>query len=166
MARKPRGYWQKPASDLAITHDPSDANTSRGYIGVKRNGGYKLLHDFIWEELVGPIPHGHVIDHINGIKTDCELLNLRCVTQKVNTRNSSMRSDNVSGVTGVCLRTFKGFSYWTATIKDPLTGKTVTKSFSVGKLGDAVAFDKAKAWRAMQLQHLINNHDYTTTHGV
>lgn len=42
------------------------------------------------------------IDHINGIRDDNRLANLRSVTDTENCKNSRIRSDNTSGVIGVC----------------------------------------------------------------
>lgn len=44
---------------------------------------------------------GQTIDHINGIKTDNRLENLRFCQQSENSRNSRRRSDNTSGFKGV-----------------------------------------------------------------
>lgn len=41
------------------------------------------------------------IDHVNGVRTDNRILNLRSVTVAENRKNSAIRSDNTSGVTGV-----------------------------------------------------------------
>lgn len=49
----------------------------------------------------GDVPDGMEIDHINGIKHDNRIENLRCVDRFVNCKNAAMRTDNKTGVTGV-----------------------------------------------------------------
>ena len=46
------------------------------------------LHRLIWETFVGEIPEGYEIDHINTIRNDNRLENLRCVTHKENVNNT------------------------------------------------------------------------------
>ena len=48
-------------------------------------------HRFIWESLIGVIPEGMQIDHINGDKGDNRLSNLRLLTPKA---NSQLRESN------------------------------------------------------------------------
>lgn len=57
-------------------------------------------HRVIWTMLVGPITSGE-IDHINGIRHDNRLCNLRNVPRAENTKNACVRKDNISGITGV-----------------------------------------------------------------
>ena len=57
-------------------------------------------HRVIWALHYGEWPES--IDHINGIRDDNRVANLRSVTQKENTRNQKIRSNNTSGVMGVC----------------------------------------------------------------
>ena len=59
-----------------------------------------LMHD----EIMRP-PKGLVIDHINGIKTDNRICNLREATDQENKQNiSKPRKDNTSGFLGVSFR--------------------------------------------------------------
>jgi hypothetical protein len=57
-------------------------------------------HRIIWALYFGEWPAGQ-IDHINGVRTDNRLANLRDVSQSDNQRNAARRRDNISGVTGV-----------------------------------------------------------------
>lgn len=51
------------------------------------------------------------VDHINGIRDDNRWCNLRDVDNQGNAKNQKMRSDNKSGVTGVCRKDGKWLSY-------------------------------------------------------
>lgn len=162
---KPSGYWSKSVVELAIVHSPDDANTKDGYIRIRRHGLSVLLHNWVWEFYNGPIPVGYEIDHINGIPTDCRLVNMGLVPHKINCRNRQKRSDNTSGTTGVYHQWKRTNEYWTAAWNDPVTGKLRTKSFNIGVLGDGEAKEAAIAYRATIEIDLINKHDYTTRHG-
>jgi hypothetical protein len=72
---------------------------STGYI--KLGIGLKVYHAhrLAWLYTYGHLPK--YIDHINGIKHDNRLCNLRDCTNSENMRNSKIRSDNTSGVKGV-----------------------------------------------------------------
>jgi hypothetical protein len=162
----PYQYWQKPANELAIAHASNvPVNAKDGYIYVRRDHRKVRLHVWIWENLVGEIPEGMEIDHINGIKTDCRLSNLRMVTHEVNSRNRGKPANNTSGVTGVSRITQAGREYWSANWKDPVTGKRIAKYFSVKEYGDEEAKRLAIETREAALKDLIQNHDYTDRHG-
>lgn len=123
------------------------------------------MHNWIWEFYNGPIPIGYEVDHINGIPTDCRLLNMRLVTHKVNCRNRQKRNDNTSGTTGVYHQWKKTNEYWTAAWNDPITGKLRTKSFNIGVMGNNEAKLAAIAYRSSIEIDLVNKHGYTTRHG-
>lgn len=80
----------------------------RGYIRTKFNGKMTFAHRVIWEMFNGKIEEGMEIDHINGIKTDNRIENLRCVDRFINCKNASIRKDNTSGATGVSYNVAKG----------------------------------------------------------
>jgi hypothetical protein len=52
------------------------------------------------------------IDHINGVRTDNRIVNLRSVTKSENARNQPLKSNNSSGVVGVS----RGKDCWRAEI--------------------------------------------------
>lgn len=70
-----------------------------GYLKVKINRRMYKVHRIIWFMQYGYWPDE--IDHINGIKDDNRLENLREVNHEENCKNRLMRRDNTSGVTGV-----------------------------------------------------------------
>lgn len=161
--RMPMAYWDKPTIDLAITHPPEAANSVSGYIRVSRNNVVVYLHRWIWEQLKGPIPIGHEIDHRNKIKTDCELDNLRCIKQEFNLRNQSKRSDNTSGITGVSVWRNR---FWRAVTYGHITHKQKCKVFSIIKYGYTTAFYMAIDARNDMIEELnLNGAGYSPHHG-
>jgi len=57
-------------------------------VGVKKPTRKKIsAHRLVYETFNGEIPQGYEIDHINTIRDDNRLENLRCVTHKENSNN-------------------------------------------------------------------------------
>jgi hypothetical protein len=71
-----------------------------GYLYGKLLGGSYKAHHIVYALFHGAWPDG-LIDHINGIRSDNQPLNLRCATDLENAQNAQTRSDNTSGVKGV-----------------------------------------------------------------
>lgn len=78
-------YWDNSRNKLMQRPILKKAN---GYLRVTTKLGTRLLHRVIWETFNGEIPDGYELDHINAIKTDNRLDNLRLVTHKENCNNS------------------------------------------------------------------------------
>lgn len=91
----PKHWRTRWAGKEALTHIRSDGyyNGNVDYIKLTR-------HRVAWAIYYGKWPEQEV-DHINGVKTDNRISNLREVSHKENMRNASMRKDNASGVNGV-----------------------------------------------------------------
>jgi hypothetical protein len=80
----------------------SPTKTSSGYLRLCLVGGHKMVHRIIYEAFNGEIAKSMDIDHINGIKDDNRLCNLRAVTRTVNALNRLGSNKNSStGVRGV-----------------------------------------------------------------
>ena len=60
-----------------------------------------MEHRVIMMLCFGHIPENAEIDHINHVRNDNRLCNLRFVTGSENSRNKSVSSRNTTGVTGV-----------------------------------------------------------------
>jgi hypothetical protein len=73
----------------------------RGYRRIKTDGRSCEAHRLIWEFHFGAIPKGYELDHINGVRSDNRLSNLRLATRIQNLHNSPMRVGNISKYKGV-----------------------------------------------------------------
>jgi len=71
-----------------------------GYINITVNKKRYYAHRLAWLYIHGVWPK-HQIDHINHIRDDNRIENLREVTNQENHKNSSLRNDSASGITGV-----------------------------------------------------------------
>ena len=71
-----------------------------GYLIVKIKGKQYKAHRLIYALHYGLMPVG-VIDHINGIRTDNRIENLRCVTQADNVANTVHTRNTLTGEYGI-----------------------------------------------------------------
>lgn len=72
---------------------------NKGYLIVSIDGTRYKVHRIIYKMYYGVDPNQ--IDHINGVRTDNRIINLRSVDSQGNNRNKKIHSNNTSGVTGV-----------------------------------------------------------------
>ena len=112
--------------------DPVGSDHGDGYLCVGINNRIYYLHRLVWMYVNGEFPP-HEIDHINGIRDDNRIDNLRAVTRLENQRNQKLRVTNKSGVNGVSWD--KKMNKWKACVS--VKGKTVNLGHFVRK-GDAI----------------------------
>ena len=79
----------------------SSKGNNNGYRLVRVKGKQYKVHRIIMMLCFGHIPENAEIDHINHVRDDNRLCNLRFVTGSKNRKNQSVNSKNTSGVTGV-----------------------------------------------------------------
>ena len=84
----------KPVGSIA------GAPQNKGYIQIMIDNRNYLAHRLAWFYVYGEWPKNQ-IDHINRIKTDNSIKNLRDVDGSTNLHNVGTRSHNTSGVNGV-----------------------------------------------------------------
>jgi len=82
--------------------DTITSDDGAGYLQVKIQGRKYRLHRLIWLMVTGYLPEKH-IDHINGIKNDNRLCNLRECSSSENSFNRGKNKNNKTGYKGVSM---------------------------------------------------------------
>lgn len=85
-----------------------------GYVGICVGTKRWQAHRIAWALYYGKWPKDQ-LDHVNGIRTDNRICNLRAATNAQNGKNLGLSKANKSGVKGVCFD--KQTGKWRAIIK-------------------------------------------------
>lgn len=94
-------FWRvKVAQRIHVGNEAGSIHKATGYRKIKINHDSHQAHRIIWLMVYGSFPDFE-IDHINGIRDDNRLINLRSVTHAMNCRNRGMQSNNTSGTMGI-----------------------------------------------------------------
>lgn len=88
------GYVYRTATGARVYEEPHG-----GYTRIEVGGRRYRTHRVVWALFYGEWPS--IIDHINHVRTDNRITNLRNTTAEVNQRNMKKSTRNQSGVTGV-----------------------------------------------------------------
>ena len=95
-------YWRRRVNNrVPKTLEAGAQNKSNGYLYVKVHGRRYLVHRVVMLMCYGFCGEGLDVDHINHVRNDNRLVNLRFVTHGENMRNKSVSSKSTTGVTGV-----------------------------------------------------------------
>lgn len=92
--------WRVTKGSKAPANSLAGSDHSNGYRKVKFNQKMFFTHRVIWALYYGEWPTEH-IDHINGVKIDNRIENLRVVTKTENSKNRKRDKRNKTGVAGV-----------------------------------------------------------------
>ena len=113
LVYKTRPLWMFPNSRIMNSVNARLAGKrafvaidTEGYCTSHILGKHYRAHRVIWAMVHGKWPT--IIDHINRVRTDNRISNLREVTKAENARNATIKTKTPSGVSGV---------YWTASNK-------------------------------------------------
>jgi hypothetical protein len=102
-------YWKKSTNNKVKIGSKAGGNSinSDGRKSISVNKKRYLSSRIIFLHQKGYLPN--MIDHVNGIKTDNRIENLRSATSFTNNQNAKVRKDNNSGVKGVSLKNGKWY---------------------------------------------------------
>ena len=100
------------------------------YIQIKLLNKKYLAHRLAWLYINGKFPENQT-DHINGVKNDNRIDNLRAVTNAENHRNRAMPKRNTSGFIGVSWH--KRYQNWQVIIQQTSYGYFKSKLDAVAK---------------------------------
>lgn len=93
-------FWKIGRSGRLKNKLTAGCKNSEGYLHIKINGHLFKSHRIAWLLSTGKWPKNQ-IDHINRIRYDNRLINLREATNKENARNHIVHYKNTSGFSGV-----------------------------------------------------------------
>lgn len=142
-----------------------------GYWKVHALGGNFKAHKIVWA-LHNNFTNqdGKHIDHLNGVRSDNRIDNLRLIDPEFNARNQGIQKNNKTGVNGVAfnvVRTKCGNFTERYVATAVLNGKKRTKAFSPFVHGYEGAFRKACEWREKMIAEFNEQGaGYTERHGT
>ena len=92
--------WKQKLNRRMVVGSKAGTVNSNGYVQIAIDGKKHLAHRLAWLYTYGCWPNKE-IDHINRIKTDNRIANLRDVSRAENEWNSGKQVNNTSGYPGV-----------------------------------------------------------------
>ena len=132
--------WKERRGGTAIEGVEAGWTNGSGYKRIAFNNVEYPGHHLAWLYMTGELPRKQ-LDHINGIRNDNRLSNLREATQKENMQNTRKHADNKSGYLGVYLHKHSG-KFHSRIMVD---GKQISLGYSDTAEAAHEAYKKAKA---------------------
>jgi len=136
--------WIEPRRGRVFMSVAGHIDSSTGYRRVVLDDRSYYAAKLAWLYSFGEYPEC-VVDHINRVKDDDRLINLRLATQSQNMANSVMFTHNTSGTKGVYFyesRAVKGWAPWWAYINKE--GKRISLGYFNSKKVAAMARQEAE----------------------
>jgi hypothetical protein len=106
--------WLVSNNNRVKVGDRAGTTNGYGYRQISINSKHYLEHRLVWLYVCGVMPT-HFIDHVNGVKADNRIENLREATKSQNGANTGKPRTNTSGHKGVCWN--KNAKKWQANIR-------------------------------------------------
>lgn len=92
--------WLSSVGSVRVNSEAGNTNKATGYVIIGCLGRYMKAHRLAWFLYYGIEPEDQ-IDHINGIRVDNRITNLRVATHQENMKNQRKPVNNKSSIVGV-----------------------------------------------------------------
>lgn len=94
-------FWRRGGVNSICVGDSAGHICRKGYLNIKIARRHHRAHRLAWLYVYGTWPGG-MIDHINGLRTDNRIANLRLADRHINAQNRRVAQEgNRSGLLGV-----------------------------------------------------------------
>jgi HNH endonuclease/AP2 domain len=134
-------WWKKRSNPRVRIGVYINNQSKRGYKKVSIKGRYYMVHRVLFYLYYGYLPEE--VDHINRIRIDNRIVNLRAATSAENACNQKKKSNNTSGYKGVSW--YKRYNKWRAAVcKD-------NRHYTIGYFDDVVEAAKSYNKKALEL---------------
>lgn len=100
-------FWKISPRNRTLPGDRAGYVNDNGYMLCTIDQQIVRLHRAAWAIFYGELPKKH-IDHINGVRSDNRIANLREVTHSENNQNSALRKTSKTNIKGVHFRNDTG----------------------------------------------------------
>lgn len=108
-------FWKHTMGGKAKKGQEAGSLTANGYVAIRIDQHDYLSHRLMWMYIYGDFPVLS-IDHIDRNKTNNNPTNLRIATEKQNSENRPLKSNNSSGHRGVFFRKYLKSKPWHVSI--------------------------------------------------
>ncbi|CAJ0895848.1 hypothetical protein R77569_04539 [Ralstonia mannitolilytica] len=129
--------------DAKFAGKPAGTHDSSGHIQISIDKKLYSAHRLTWLYHFGPIPDGMQIDHINGVRDDNRVVNLRLATPTGNSRNQKKQQGRSSKYKGVSFH--KRLRKWQASIGALDNKKRMFLGYFENEIEAARAYDEVAA---------------------
>ena len=135
--------WRVRLSCRAMPGRVATNKGPQGYVFIAVDKKRYLAHRLAWFYMRGRWPRG-TLDHINRVRDDNRIANLRLATQSQQGHNSGVRRDNTSGFRGVYYnnRKQKRVRRWHARLY--VEGKCIDLGYYMTREEAAAAYEAAR----------------------
>lgn len=103
--------WRVNRKAGANAGDRAGGLSRKGYVMICLKRNTYFAHRLAWFYVYGEWPSDQ-IDHINGVRTDNRIKNLRVVENRQNCMNRALQSNNTTGAVGVYRIASKNKPWW------------------------------------------------------